>query len=176
MQKDNDVNNKVTLEYKVFPQDVYSYGGFRDFEKLKHYAQNCCSNYYSIYVKCKVNDGISPELITDELHLYVATKLLYPDDIRKILIDNYGNVLDFEHHKYNDNEPIWFNGIQTQAIERIDENGHFFTKIVHFFSGWRLTQKDIVTDKNLHQIWPTETGQYPTPLVELLSRTGEKIK
>ena len=39
-----------------------------------------------------------------------------------------------------------------------------------------LTQDDIVIDKNLNQIWFEKTGEVPTVLTEMLSRTKEIIR
>lgn len=164
------------LEYNVIPKDFKIYYYIRNFAELKAYAQNCRFDYYNVYVTCKVSDGISPERITDELFFHVAVKLLYPNDIRKILKDNYGNVLDFERRCADDNVPMWFDGVRQESIPMIDESGRPYSRFEYRFCGWHLNQKDIVTDKNLHQIWPVKTNEYPTRLVELLNKSNEKIK
>ena len=38
-----------------------------------------------------------------------------------------------------------------------------------------LSDKDIVVDKNLNQLWPEKTGSLPVGLVELFNRGTEKV-
>lgn len=113
----------------------------------------------------------------EEITFTVATKLIYPHDVRKLLVQKYNCVFDFDNTRRKENIPVRsFHVNEHSSIGLRDEQTGAPSNI-----SWRTITcdqcrpTDIVIDKNLHQIWPEKTNTTPESLIELLSKTTEKI-
>lgn len=114
-----------------------------------------------------------PETIT----FSVTQKLMYPDDVRKLLMQKYNCVFDFDNTRREENIPVRsFHANEHSSIGLRDEQTGAPSNI-----SWltitcdQCRPTDIVIDKNLHQIWPEKTNTTPESLIELLSKTTEKV-
>ena len=114
-----------------------------------------------------------PETIT----FSVTQKLMYPDDVRKLLVQKYNCVFDFDNTRREENIPVRsFHANEHSSIGLRDKQTGAPSNI-----SWltitcdQCRPTDIVIDKNLHQIWPETTGTFPQTLLRLLSKTTQKV-
>ena len=108
----------------------------------------------------------------------VFDKLTYPKDVREILTNKYGNVLDFDYQrKWDEKQPVFLDGFieNTQYGLRDSRTGAPTQYTLCTVVCYPLTDKHIVMDSNLNQIWPTKTGTMPKVLTELLSKNAIEI-
>lgn len=116
------------------------------------------------------------DIITDSFTFIVADKLTYFDDLQKYLLEDAlsascQDVVLKNFAWFHMKQPIFFTG-------RYEWNGSFLPD-AHVKDRplvcRPLTEKDIVLNTNLHQIFPKKTGRIPEQLVQLLNKTTEKI-
>ena len=116
-------------------------------------------------------------IITDNFKFIVADKLTYFGDLQKYLLKNSSsnNCQNVELKNFvwfDAKKPIFFTGAHEYNCNLVYgspsvENRPLVCR--------PLTEKDIVLDKKLQQIFPKKTGKIPEQLVQLLSKTTEKI-
>ena len=120
-------------------------------------------------------------IVADSFDFIVAKKLTYLKDLKNYVNENFkGQHLcdapqdvifkNFSHFKQN--QPIFFTG-------PYEYNGSFLPDAPleeRPLTCRPLTDKDIVVNTNLQQIWPKATGKTPNVLVELLNKTTDKIR
>ncbi len=102
---------------------------------------------------------------TDKFDFYVMNSLMYKQDIDMYMTK------DFPHYKWHymnlpknkTKKPLLF---VTRAGWGIDGIGVEVKE---------LTKKDCVINKEGQQIWPVNTGNYPSKLVEMLNKKTEEI-
>ena len=129
-----------------------------------------------VYFVANNRGSLGPGLTTDELKIIVAQKLTYLSDLQEYLKRNAENnncqdVIFKNFSEFTPEEPIFFTG-------PYEFNGSFLPDAPiksRPLTCRPLNSQDIVVDKNLNQIWPVKTGKPPVGLVELLSKTTEKI-
>ena len=108
----------------------------------------------------------------------VSDKLTYPRDVRETLIKKYGSTLGFDNErKWDENKPVFMDGIieNTRYGLRDSKTGAPTQYTMRDVVCYPLTDKHIVMDGNLNQIWPEKTGKTPTVLTELLMKNAIKI-
>ncbi len=93
----------------------------------------------------------------------VVDKLTYQPDVRKMLIQKYGSTLNLEGKKLTDNIPVLYFGVI--------ENNNF-----RYVNCRSLTPKDIVLNKDFHQIWPIKSKRPLLALEKFLRKTKETIR
>ena len=114
----------------------------------------------------------------DGFDFIVSDKLTYPKDVREILTKKYGNVLDFDYQrKWDEKQPVFLDGFieNTQYGLRDSRTGAPTQYTLCAVVCYPLTDKHIVMDSNLNQIWPIKTGTMPKALTQLLAKTKEEI-
>ena len=94
----------------------------------------------------------------------VSDKLTYPRDVRKILHERYGSTLNFDAIKWDENKPVFLDGV----VENKECNT---LNIACYY----LSNKHIVINKNLNQIYPVKTYKKPNVLKKLLVSDPIKI-
>ena len=108
----------------------------------------------------------------------VSDKLTYPHDVREFLTKRYGNVLNFDYERqWDENKPVFLNDVieNTQYGLRDSKTGAPTQYTLRNVVCYPLTDKHVVIDSNLNQIWPTKTGMMPKVLTELLSKNTTEI-
>ena len=114
----------------------------------------------------------------DGFDFIVSDKLIYPRDVRTILRKKYNNTIDFDtNRKWDEKQPVFLDGIieNTQYGLCDSRTGAPTQYTMRSVVCYPLTDKHIVIDNNLNQIWPTKTGKTPTVLTELLSKNAIEI-
>lgn len=124
------------------------------------------------------------------VNIIVADKLMYPNDVRMILMEKYGSILNLNNCISTDVKPVLFSGVDKEtkfglrknmrsgmnSIDLSDSAIGNPTKYNLYHVHCRyLDNKDIVMNKNMEQIWPAKTGVMPLELSQLLARKTEKI-
>jgi len=110
------------------------------------------------------------------VNFIVSDKVFYPRDVRKKLVQKYGNVLDFDaKNQWAETQPVYFSGV-VEHTKYDSKNGTAKLYTSRSVNCRALNDQDIVVDTNLNQIWPIKTNKTPTILTELLSKTKEEIK
>lgn len=125
-------------------------------------------------------DGNKPNVIKskikgEKITFYVMDKITYPNQISKFLLKKFHSTLDFA--PASQTKPVALKGIETSY--NVTRNINDFINTVNIKGKVKydyLTDKQIVTDKNLNQIWPAKTETMPIAVAELLSKTKERIK
>lgn len=106
----------------------------------------------------------------------VADKIIYPYDVRVLLKEKYGSVLDLESKKLNNNIPVLYSGVTTEHQYGLkDDKGRPTMIALHHVHCRNLTDKDIVVDKNLCQIWPSKSKKPLLALEKFLHKTKEIV-
>lgn len=108
----------------------------------------------------------------------VSDKLTYPRDVREILTKKYGNILDFDHKRqWDENQPVFLDGVieNTQYGLRDSRTGAPTQYTMRSVVCYPLTDKHIVMDSNLNQIYPEKTNKIPSVLAELLKNNAIEI-
>lgn len=145
-----------------------------DADALKHQAsvpQQFFGNYRGAPLQ-------SVTVGSEGIDLIVTDKLIYPQDVRKMLTTKYGDVLDFDtNKKWNEKQPVYFSGVtsNTQYGLRDSKTGAPTSYTIHSVNCRELSDTDIVINTNMNQIWPIKTNKMPTLLTELLARTTQNI-
>ena len=145
-----------------------------DADALKHQAsvpQQFFGNYHGAPLQ-------SVTVGSEGIDLIVTDKLIYPQDVRKMLTEKYGNVLDFDtNKKWNEKQPVYFSGVtsNTQYGLHDSKTGAPTSYTIHSVNCRELSDTDIVINTNMNQIWPIKTNKMPTLLTELLARTTQNI-
>lgn len=117
-------------------------------------------------------------LARDGFDFIVADKLIYPKDVRTILKNKYGNTIDFDtNRKWDEKQPVFLDGVieNTRYGLRDSNTGAPTQYTIRSVVCYPLTDKHIVINKNLSQIYPEKTGKIPTVLTELLSKNAIEI-
>ena len=117
------------------------------------------------------------EIDRDVLSMHICSKIMYPRDVRKILIKKYGNVLDFDSENLDEKQPIcdFYVSEREQYGLRDSKTGAPTKQTIKSVCYRRAEPNEIIVDKKLNQIWPTKTKQPPKELVDLLARNKEKV-
>lgn len=130
------------------------------------------------------------KIMGEHVNIIVADKLLYPNDVRTMLMEKYGSLLNFDNCISTDVKPVLFSGVDKEtkfglrknmrsgmnSIDLSDSAIGNPTKYNLYHVHCRyLDNKDIVMNKNMEQIWPAKTGVMPLELSQLLARKTEKI-
>ena len=114
--------------------------------------------------------AFTPEKIT----FTVATKLIYPHDVRELLMKKYNSVFNFNNISLDKNTPVknfYVSEKNSVGLKNPDTSDIYFNWVICEQCG----PTDVVVDKNLNQIWPKTTGTFPQTLLRLLSKTTEKV-
>ena len=107
----------------------------------------------------------------------VMNKLMYQQDVRKMLIKKYGSTLNLENKKLIDNIPVLFFGVvETGHYGLKDKDGNQTTQTIRYVNCRHLTPKDIVLNKDFHQIWPIKSKKPLLALEKFLRKTKETIR
>ena len=110
------------------------------------------------------------------LDFIVADKLVYPYDVRVLLKKKYDGVLDLESNKLNDGIPVLYSGVTEEHQYGLkDEKGRSTILTLRHVHCRNLTDKDIVLDRNLCQIWPIKSKRPLLALEKFLHKTKENI-
>ncbi len=129
---------------------------------------------------CHLKPVNGEDIITDSFKFIVADKVPYLADLQQYLLDNFsrGTQPCQEVHfknmaQFNINMPIFFTGPW-------EYNGSFLPDAPldkRPLMARPLTDKDIVVDKKLNQIWPKVNSKNKTPkeLIALLAKTKENV-
>ncbi len=128
------------------------------------------------YDKYQYIDGhpiIATEI--DETFEFIMPKILYPNDIKKYLLEHYGSILNFKPDESMVNTPMTFS-VHNESSVGLRSFATGAPSIIKWktVSYRPLSDKDTVTDEHLNQIWPEKTGSLPVGLVELFNRGTEK--
>lgn len=106
----------------------------------------------------------------------VMDKLMYQPGVRKMLIKKYGSTLNLENKKLIDTIPVLFFGVIEDTHYGLKgTNGNPTTQTVRYVNCRHLTPKDIVLNKDFHQIWPIKSKRPLLVLEKFLHRTKENI-
>ena len=115
---------------------------------------------------------LSPHILKREgFDFIVSNKLIFPNDVREALTKKYGSTLNFDTNKQLDEkQPVFLGGVigKRRYGMRDSRTGAQtqMRKVVYY----PLTDKHVVIDENLNQIYPEKTGKMPSVLTELLSK------
>ena len=154
---------------------------------------------FTVYVERKVNiidkdEPIPKELYTlasriggtdeyrtvhhdEHFSFIVADKLLYPNDVRKILKKQYGSTLDLDRQRLTEETPVLYSGVvQNHRVGLKDKNGNPTTYTLKWVLCRNLHNTDIVLDRNLCQIWPDKTKEVPSELLEIFAKIKENVR
>lgn len=140
-----------------------------------YFLVNDKGNYHMLQ-KCNGEKGVKQDIITDSFTFIVADKLTYFEDLQKYLLEealsaSCQDVVLKNFAWFDMKQPIFFTG-------RYEWNGSFLPD-AHVKDRpllcRPLTEKDIVLNKNLQQIFPKKTDKIPRGLVQLFKKTTEKI-
>ena len=113
---------------------------------------------------------------TDTKFEFIMPKILYPNDIKKYLLEHYGSTLNFKPDESTVNTPMTFSVHNARSIGL-----RSFATGAPSIIKWKtvsyrpLSDKDTVTDEHLNQIWPEKTGGLPVGLLELFNSGTEKV-
>jgi len=132
-------------------------------------------NRYHLLKQYNDEKKAGQDIITDSFTFIVADKLTYFDDLQKYLlknslIDECQDVVLKNFAWFNAKKPIFFTGNEYNGSFLPDEPLKDRPLVCR-----PLTEKDIVLNTNLHQIFPKKTGRIPEQLVQLFNKTTEKI-
>ena len=164
--------------------DLKTYISCQGLGSIVSYALNVSRQLYFLAIdncdshclrKCNGEKGINQNIITDSFTFIVADKLTYFEDLQKYLL---GNSLGATCQNVKFKNLAWFDMKQPIFFTGYEYNGTFLpdAPIENRPLVCRpLTDKDIVLNKNLHQIFPENTNKTPKQLVELFKKTTEKI-
>lgn len=113
----------------------------------------------------------------ERLNLVVTDELIYPKQVMDFLKQKYNDTFEFDDMHFSDSVPLYFSGVLSrEELGPISPTtGDRLTFTHRYIQCRELSNKDIVVDKNLHQIWPIKTGKTPTVLTQFLSKTKEII-
>lgn len=122
------------------------------------------------------NPPVICEIPAESVVFCVADKLLYPRDVHKILVEKYGRTFNFDETKMDADKPVKF-GMSDSNVFGLNPVQKATTQYtLHHVHCSPLTQKDIVVNDKLEQIWPEKTKTAPKSLNEILAKTKEEIK
>lgn len=112
-----------------------------------------------------------------EVNLIVADKLMYPNDVRTMLMEKYGSLLNFDNCIGTEVKPVFFGGVskQEQYGLRDSKTGAPTTYTLRTVNCRYLNDQDIVMNTNFEQIWPIKSHNIPHALAELLARKTERV-
>ena len=179
---------------------------FNTLEELKLAIQNG-KDYYKTPYKLNVSRTVqiidtdnttnrfgittTPVILGKEnVSLIVADKLMYPNDVRMMLMEKYGSLLNLNDCIGNEVKPVFFGGVNKETkvglrkstrlgINNINLNdssvGNPTRYNLYHVNCHYLNNKDIVMNTNMKQIWPINTGIMPLELSQLLAKKKEKI-
>ena len=113
----------------------------------------------------------------EQFTFYVVDKIMYPNDVRKILNEKYGSTLDFDEKNLDKKQPIcdFHVSERTQYGLRNPKTGaptQYTLRSVHCCTAGK---DGILVDRDLNQIWPVATNKPPKELVDLLARNKEQV-
>ena len=134
-------------------------------------------NNISLYHKNRYIDG-HPIIATEtdaKIELFLP-QLMYPNDVAEYLIKKYGQKFNFNPKKFDQKIPLFFDVFEHSSVgmclSATSPAPRMKWQDVHCTP---LSKKDVVTDKNLNQLWPENTGKLPVQLIELLDKNKEKV-
>ena len=115
----------------------------------------------------------------ETLKIIAANKLVYPYQVREMLMKKYNNTFNFDELNLSENIPVYFGGVlEREELGPTNPNtGDKTTYTRRYVECRTLTDEDIVVDKNnsLRQIWPVKSDYPPSEMVKILSKTKETI-
>ena len=159
-------SQKITLkrgEFK-FPfvnvesiYDVAKYVSKQTFYKAESQLMDWDKNYFTIQLR-KQNGYF---------YFYVMDKLVYADDIKKYLCDNYGET--FEFCGVSKNMPIAFGGWTKETYQPLSRPEPVISKKYMYNY---IRPNYIVVDRNLKQLHPLDEnlGKIPLGLIEFFNK------
>ena len=110
------------------------------------------------------------------LKFIIADKLAYPHDVGVLLKEKYGTTLDLRSKKLNKDMPVLYSGVnEDHHFGLKDSMGRQTIQVLRSVKCRNLTEKDIVLDKNLCQIWPTKSKKPFLALERFLRKTKEIV-
>ena len=117
------------------------------------------------------------KIMGEHVNIIVADKLLYPNDVRTMLMEKYGSLLNFDNCIGTEVKPVFFGGVSKQEKYGLRDSKtgmptHYTLRSVYCRY---LNDQDIVMNKKMEQIWPAKTGIMPLELSQLLAKKKEKI-
>ncbi len=117
------------------------------------------------------------DIDSTDLCVIVADKLTYPNDVRDLLVQRYNNTFNFDKLNLPENKPVYFSGVrEIEELGEINPNtGDRTTYTRRYIECRPLTDKDIIVNKDLNQIWPVATNKPPQQLLKLLKKRTELI-
>ena len=121
------------------------------------------------------NSSVKSEISTGTLLFTVVDKLWFKDDVRKALKKKYKTEFDLDKLISNNNIPITSFYVIEESHTGMVVKGHSTHYTLHHLLCTPATKKDIIVDKNLNQLYPTNGG-VPTTLTDLLIQTKVNIK
>lgn len=113
----------------------------------------------------------------EQFKFYVVDKIMYPRDVRKILKQKYGSVLDLDSQNLDAKLPVcdFYVSEQKQYGLRNPKTGAPTEYTLRSVYCYTADEGTIFVDKDLNQIWPIKTGQAPKALTDLLAKNKEKV-
>lgn len=106
----------------------------------------------------------------------VADKLIYPYEVRNLLKQEYGTVLDLEDKRLNNDVPVLYSGVTEHSQYGLkDKQGRSTIQTLRYVNCRNLTDKDIVLDKNLCPVWPIKSKKPSLALERFLHKTKEIV-
>lgn len=179
--------SKVVFKYCIDSKFLNNYGSFSKIRELRQALKDTEQPYkltvtrsvqiidkHKKEISCTGNEKYKTfEIDKNVLTLFIYDDLVYPCDIREILIKKYGSVLDFDNRKWDENKPVCDFNVVYDTKSTTDK-----TTLISRYSvcGRHVRKNDIIVDTNLKQIWPIRTNKAPIALKEFLARKKVKIK
>lgn len=130
------------------------------------------NNNISLRYKDRYIDGHPIIAIeTDAKIELVLPTLMYPNDVVEYLIKKYGRRFNFKPENFDPKTPVFLDVSEHISVgTRISEFSMPSYKKWHTVNCKPLSEKDIVVDKNLNQLWPIATGKPPVGLLKLFNQ------
>lgn len=103
---------------------------------------------------------------------YIANKLPYANDIRKLLVSKYGNAANFNPDTEQSKHPLLITSVtnHTQIGLRLNVLSPA-TRINFTRVSWRImNDNDIVVDNNFNQLWPPKSSSFSTELARFINQ------
>lgn len=194
-----NLESRVVFEYIIGDHRLYEKNFFSTLHELQSAVRQFDSELFTLSVSRTVNivdrdskktpNGMSQFFIPqgnqyetvaftpEKITFTVATKLIYPHDVRKLLMEKYNSVFNFDDISLDKNTPVKNFYVSEQNSVGLKNPDTGAPSNISF--NWVICEQcgptDVVVDKNLNQIWPKTTNIFPQTLLRLLSKTTEKV-
>lgn len=120
----------------------------------------------------KADKSTDPKIIDSEnLNIIVMDKLIYPKQVRELLIKKYNDTFDFDELNLPVYHPVYFGGVlEREELGPINPNtGDKTTYTRRYVQCRSLKEGDIVVDKHLHRMWREKTHFIPADVIQFFS-------